>query len=175
MELYTVRSVDRGHPLPSRTAGELHRVPRVPDVLHIMYARFRLTWLAIRVSVIPITYRSTTTERKSTPVATNCHSSDTDQHLDWTRKGGGGASETEYTRLRRRALLDFQQPMRLEQRVRALVVATTQPRAKMAWQVKIRNAPTPTPTEDGCHEEKGSCVLYDHRLHIPVIPDHAIH
>ncbi|KAG0413108.1 hypothetical protein HPB47_009743 [Ixodes persulcatus] len=63
----------------------------------------------------------------------------------WTRKGGGGASGIEHGRLRRRALPDFQQPLRLEQGARALAVATTQPRAKMAWQVKIRNAPTPTP------------------------------
>ncbi|KAG0426197.1 hypothetical protein HPB47_026687 [Ixodes persulcatus] len=63
----------------------------------------------------------------------------------WTRKGGGGASGIEHGRLRRRALPDFQQPLRLEQEARALAVATTQPRAKMAWQVKIRNAPTPTP------------------------------
>ncbi|KAG0427805.1 hypothetical protein HPB47_025167 [Ixodes persulcatus] len=65
--------------------------------------------------------------------------------LTWTRKGGGGASGTEHGRLRRRALPDFQQPLRLEQGAPALAVATTQPRAKMAWQIKIRNAPTPTP------------------------------
>ncbi|KAG0443329.1 hypothetical protein HPB47_015040 [Ixodes persulcatus] len=63
----------------------------------------------------------------------------------WTREGGGGASGTEYVRLRRRAVPDFQQPLRLEQEARALAVATTQPRVNMAWQVKIWNASTPTP------------------------------
>ncbi|KAG0409845.1 hypothetical protein HPB47_013034 [Ixodes persulcatus] len=159
---------------------------------------------------------ATTTERKSTPVATNRHSSGTEQHLDmdeegrrrsernrtrqtaaagpprlpvtvttgagstslggsddattsqdgvagqysersdidtvgqsststWTRKGGGGANGTGPDRLRQRALPDFQSPLLLEQGARALAVATTQPRAKMAWQVNIRNAPTSTP------------------------------
>ncbi|KAG0426563.1 hypothetical protein HPB47_026335 [Ixodes persulcatus] len=63
----------------------------------------------------------------------------------WTRKGGGGANGTGPDRLRQRALPDFQSPLLLEQEARALAVATTQPRAKMAWQVNIRNAPTPTP------------------------------
>ncbi|KAG0443299.1 hypothetical protein HPB47_015074 [Ixodes persulcatus] len=88
---------------------------------------------------------ATTTERKSTSVATNRHRSGTDQHLDMDEEG---RRRSERNRIRHTAAAgppDFQQPLQLEQEARALAVATTQPRAKMSWQVKIRNASTPTP------------------------------